>query len=92
MRVTHPFHPLFGRELEFIERRQCWRGDRVYYFDEVGGRSRIPTEWTSEAPVDAFVVAAEGSCPFRTQDLVELAALVDRLRGSNRGTVGEIAP
>ncbi|WP_216854822.1 DUF5372 family protein, partial [Streptomyces pacificus] len=24
MRVTHPFHPLFGRELEFIERRQCW--------------------------------------------------------------------
>ncbi|WP_216854740.1 DUF5372 family protein, partial [Streptomyces pacificus] len=25
MRVTHPFHPLFGRELEFIERRQCWR-------------------------------------------------------------------
>ncbi|MGW0823186.1 DUF5372 family protein [Streptomyces sp. NPDC002845] len=26
--MTHPFHPLFGRELEFIERRQCWRGDR----------------------------------------------------------------
>ncbi|WP_371872812.1 DUF5372 family protein, partial [Streptomyces pacificus] len=23
--MTHPFHPLFGRELEFIERRQCWR-------------------------------------------------------------------
>ncbi|WP_371872808.1 DUF5372 family protein, partial [Streptomyces pacificus] len=21
--MTHPFHPLFGRELEFIERRQC---------------------------------------------------------------------
>ncbi|MET8184010.1 DUF5372 family protein, partial [Streptomyces sp. NPDC005336] len=44
MRVTHPFHPLAGEELEFIERRQCWRGDRVYYFDEGGGRSRIPAE------------------------------------------------
>lgn len=90
--MTHPFHPLFGRELEFIERRQCWRGDRVYYFDEAGSRSRIPTEWTSEAPVDAFVVAAGGSCPFRTQDLVELAVLVGRLRGSPRGAVGGITP
>ncbi|MGW1259097.1 DUF5372 family protein [Streptomyces sp. NPDC002513] len=33
-------------ELEFIERRQCWRGDRVYYFDEAGIRSGNPTEWT----------------------------------------------
>jgi Family of unknown function (DUF5372) len=73
--------------LEFIERRQCWRGDRVYYFDEVGGRSKVPTEWTSVAPVDVFVVAAEGSCPFGTQDLVELAWLIDRLRG-----VGETTP
>ncbi|MFJ8018736.1 Y4bD/Y4pK family protein [Streptomyces sp. NPDC096311] len=85
--MTHPFHPLSGQELEFIERRQCWRGDRVYYFDEVGGRSKIPAEWTSVAPVDPFVVAAAGECPFRTQDLVALATLIDRLRG-----VGEITP
>ncbi|MGX4694389.1 DUF5372 family protein [Streptomyces sp. JNUCC 63] len=85
--MTHPFHPLSGVELEFIERRRCWRGDRVYYFDEAGGRSRIPAEWTSVAPVDAFVVAAQGGCPFRTQDLVALAALIDRRRG-----VGEITP
>jgi hypothetical protein len=37
--------------------------------------------------VDAFVVASGGDCPFRTQDLVELAALIDRLRG-----VGEFTP
>ncbi|WP_241757676.1 DUF5372 family protein [Streptomyces sp. WAC00263] len=37
--------------------------------------------------MDVFVVAAEGSCPFRTQDLVELAVLIDRLRG-----VGETTP
>ncbi|MFJ9382002.1 DUF5372 family protein [Streptomyces sp. NPDC101455] len=80
--MTHPFHPLFGRELEFIERRHCWRGDRVYYFDEVGGRSKVPAEWTSVAPVDA----AGGSCPFRTQDLVELAFLIDRLRGVRETT------
>lgn len=99
MRVTHPFHPLFGRELEFVERRQCWRGDRVYYFDEDGQRCRIPTEWTDEAPVDLFVVAAGGRCPFRTEDLVELALLVDGLRERRPvggdgigGAVGELAP
>jgi hypothetical protein len=95
VRVTHPFHPLFGRELEFVERRQCWRGDRVYYFDEDGRRCRIPTEWTDEAPVDPFVVAAEGRCPFRTEDLVELAGLVDSLRlrrGRAGDGVGGLAP
>lgn len=95
MRVTHPFHPLFGRELEFVERRQCWRGDRVYYFDEDGRRCRIPTEWTDEAPVDPFVVAAQGRCPFRTEDLVELAGLVDSLRSRRDGAgggVGGLAP
>jgi hypothetical protein len=89
--VTHPFHPLFGGKLEFVERRRCWRGDRVYYFDEAGGRSRIPTEWTDGAPVDPFVVAAAGRCPFRTEDLVALAVLVDELMGAGEG-VGGLAP
>ncbi|MGH3981145.1 MAG: DUF5372 family protein [Pseudonocardiaceae bacterium] len=36
VRVTHRFHPLFGRELEFVKRRRNWPSDRVYFFDEAG--------------------------------------------------------
>ena len=76
--------------MEFIERRLGWRGDLVHYFDGAGGRARIPTEWTDEAPVDPFVVAAAGRCPFRTEDLVELAALVDGLESSAAGRLGSV--
>ncbi|HZD70876.1 MAG TPA: DUF5372 family protein, partial [Actinomycetes bacterium] len=27
--MTHPFHPWFGREYEFVVRRQNWGEDRV---------------------------------------------------------------
>jgi len=30
VRVTHPFHPRFGQELEFVKRLRNWRTDRVY--------------------------------------------------------------
>src|SRR3954471_4632787 len=30
VRVTHPFHPWAGQELEFVKRRHNWRADRVY--------------------------------------------------------------
>jgi len=47
VRVTHPFHPLFDLELEFVKRRRNWQADRVYVYDPdgallspVGDRSR----------------------------------------------------
>jgi hypothetical protein len=90
--VTHPFHPLFGQELEFIERRQCWRGDWVYFFDARGRRQCIPAEWTDVVPDDPFVVLAAGRCPFRTEDLLALADLVDRRQSVLDGTVQEMTP
>jgi Family of unknown function (DUF5372) len=32
MRVTHRFHPLFGRDFEFVAHRQNWGEDRVSCF------------------------------------------------------------
>jgi hypothetical protein len=64
---------------EFLERLKSWRGDVVLVLDAAGRRCSFPVEWTDEAPLDAFVVAAEGSCPFRTEDLVKLAGLVGAL-------------
>jgi putative transposase len=40
--VTHPFHPLFGRQFEFVARRRNWGEDRVYFHDESGELGSLP--------------------------------------------------
>lgn len=77
MRVTHPFHPLFGQELGFVEQRDGWNGNRVYYRDADGYLTSLPACWTSLVVQDPFVVASAGRSRFRVADLLELAALVD---------------
>ena len=83
--MTHPFHPLFDRELEFVKRRRNWRADRVYVFDPDGLLLSLPVEWTDVAPEDPFVVVAAGRSPFTTAGLLELAELVARL-GTRRSS------
>ena len=80
VRVTHPFHPLFGQELEVVVHRHNWGEDRVYYRDRRGHLTSLPAGWTSVVPEDAFVTVAAGRSRFRVEDLVALAALVLRLR------------
>jgi Family of unknown function (DUF5372) len=36
VRVTHRFHPLFGRDFEFVAHRHNWGEDRVHLHDENG--------------------------------------------------------
>jgi hypothetical protein len=92
--VTHPFHPLSGREFEFVEHRQNWGEDRVYLRDEDGELFSLLAGWTDVAAVDPFTVIAEGRCPFTTHDLLAVAGLIDRLRRQSGGerTVKEITP
>jgi hypothetical protein len=78
--VTHPFHPLFGRQFAFVVRRRNWGEDRVFVHDECGELVSLPTGWTDMAEVDPFVVMAAGRSPFRVADLLDLADLADRLR------------
>ena len=96
VRVTHPFHPLFGQELEFVKRLRNWRADRVYFFDEAGALGSLPAEWTDVTPLDGFVVVARGRAPFRTSCLLDLADRLAVLRttGSAPGIEGvqEITP
>jgi len=40
--VTHPFHPLAGRDFEFVEHRQNWGEDRVCLQDESGELFSLP--------------------------------------------------
>jgi hypothetical protein len=53
----------------------------VFFFDPDGVQRSLPRGWTDAADVDPFVVLAAGRSPFRVEDLVGLAGLIDGLRG-----------
>ena len=80
VRITHPFHPRRGEEIELVVRRDQWGDDRVFYRSDLGHLASIPARWTSLVTDDAFVIEADGRAHFRLDDLLELAALVSRLR------------
>ncbi|MEO3859492.1 DUF5372 family protein [Acrocarpospora sp. B8E8] len=92
--MTHPFHPLSGRDFEFVVHRRNWGEDRVYCREEDGGLFSLPAAWTDVAGADPFVVAADGRCPFTAEGLLALGELIDRLRGPSAADdgVNEIPP
>ena len=94
MRVTHPFHPLSGRDFEFVAFRQNWGEDRVHLHDEDGRLFSLPAAWTDVVAADPFVVIAAGRCPFTTDGLLAVADLVDRFRArrDSGGDVKAITP
>jgi hypothetical protein len=96
VRVTHPFHPLAGREFEFVKRRRNWRQDRVYFCDGAGELVSLPAEWTDVVAADPFVVGAAGRSPFHVAGLLELSEMVARLSAerspSKSPLVNQITP
>jgi Family of unknown function (DUF5372) len=90
VRVTHSFHPWFGREFVFLAVRQTWSEDRVFFLDSDGRQYSLPVGWTDAVEPDVFVVMAAGRCPFRMADLIALRRLVDGLRVEP--TVRQILP
>ncbi|HEX5926818.1 MAG TPA: DUF5372 family protein [Baekduia sp.] len=78
--MTHPFHPLRGREFSFVAVRQTWGEDRVSFFDEDGVQRSLPRGWTDAADINPFVVLAAGRSAFRVEDLVALVDVVAELR------------
>jgi hypothetical protein len=91
--VTHPFHPLRGREFELVTYQNAWGEDRVFFRDETGRLRHMPVGWTSAAPPDPFKEIAAGRCHFRTEDLLRLVALVAKLKEQlGTGSVRRIPP
>jgi len=80
VRVTHPFHPLAGREFDLMVRKQTWAEDRVFFVGDDGQLSSLPAGWTDAVAADPFVVVAAGRSALRVEDLVALASLLDGLR------------
>ena len=80
-RVTHPFHPLYGREFELSGFAHTWGEHRVFFREDGHAQVRsLPASWTDVVAVDAFVALSAGRSYFRPQDLVELAHLLSELR------------
>ena len=77
--MTHPFHPLHGREFELLQSRLCWGMERVDYIDSDGVVRSLAAAWTSAGAEDPFVIVGAGRSAFRVPDLVALAAMLDGL-------------
>jgi hypothetical protein len=82
--VTHPFHPLAGREFDLVVRKHNWAEDRVFFFEDDGQLRSIPAGFTDVDPPDPFVAVAAGRSSLRVEDLLALAGLLDGLCLSKR--------
>jgi hypothetical protein len=81
-RVTHPFHPWFGREFALVTYRLNWGEERVYFHDDAGRLTALPARWTSVFPADPFVVVSAERSPFRFAELRELVRLIQQIRST----------
>jgi hypothetical protein len=77
--ITHPFHPLSGKQFFLVCKKHNRHGDRIWYESDGGRVESIPAAWTSHATPEPFNVVAGGKAYFRTTDLIALAKLIDHL-------------
>jgi hypothetical protein len=82
--VTHPFHPLGGRQLVCIGERYTRYGTRLLLRIDEDHVCSVPRGWTDVVVPDPEVVLGEGRALVRVADLLELADLVSRLMGQER--------
>jgi len=77
-RVTHPFHPLRGREFDTLDERWSWGKRWLYCCEDDGRLFCVPASWTDQAEQDPFVVISAGRAMARVEDLLRLAELLAR--------------
>ena len=81
MRVTHPFHPLNGRQLPCVGERYNRYGMTLLLETDEGSVCSVPPQWTDVVAPDPEIVLGGQRALFRLADLLQLAGLVDRLSG-----------
>ena len=86
MRVTHPFHPLAGRQFVCVGERYNRYGTRLLLRIDEDQVLSVPRQWTDVVAPDPEVVIGDGRSLLRVPDLLELADLVSRLVGQERQT------
>ncbi|PYX50163.1 MAG: hypothetical protein DMG76_35415 [Acidobacteria bacterium] len=81
VRVTHPFHPLSGRQLLRVGERYNRYGMTLLLETDDGAVCTVRPQWTDVVAPDPEIVLGGQRALFRVADLLELARLVDRLSG-----------
>ena len=84
VRVTHPFHPLSGRQVVCVGQRYNRYGTRLLLRVDDGSVYSVPRQWTDLVAPDPEIALGEGRGLLRVTDLLALADLVERLRNSER--------
>lgn len=81
MQVTHPFHPLGGQQLPCVGERYNRYGMTLLLKADNGAICAVRPQWIDVVALDPEIVLGGRRALFRVTDLLELACLVDRLRG-----------
>lgn len=79
--MTHPFHPLSGRQLPCVGERYNRYGTTLLLETDNGAACSVLPQWTDAVAPDPEIVLGGERALFRVADLLELAGLVDRLSG-----------
>jgi hypothetical protein len=77
--VTHPFHPLSGRQLAWVGERYTRSGRRLLLQVDEATVCAVPPQWTDRVAPDPELVIGEQRALFRVADLLELARLLETL-------------
>jgi len=80
IRITHPFHPLSGKQFDLLEHRRIYSESYIYFHDDCDEMRVIPAIWTDFVKMDAFVEMAAGTSPLHAACLLELADLCNKER------------
>ena len=86
--MTHPFHPLYGRQFEILNYRHSWGEYRVTFYETADHVRILPVAWTNLAPPDPSVVLAAGRAAFRVADLLQLSHLIGRIEAGRKEVGG----
>jgi hypothetical protein len=82
VRITHPFHPLSGKQLVCLDERCNPYGRHLLLELNDTTVCSVPLQWTDLVAPDPEIVIGEHRALFRVADLLELARLLDQVGGS----------
>jgi hypothetical protein len=79
-RITHPFHPRQGEELDLVRYRGSYGGEFVDGLDAAGELVTVPLGYTDALGAqDPYLAIAAGRAALRPDDLLRLGKLVAEL-------------
>lgn len=76
VRVTHPFHPLSGRQFACVGERYNRYGKRLLLQVDARTVCSVPPQWTNAVAPDPAIAIGKRRAVVRVADLMELTQLV----------------